>query len=145
MSNFNYDEIKGNEPSVKWIKDLYQMFQGSQSYDDMTSQKVFKTKLYQAGTADPVTQSIINTTGKAISFSRCGSGSYIITGSDLFTTDSFYNAQLMKPYATASEFIATMGRSGSDDYGYIEVRTTESIASTTDNWEDLYIEITSQT
>ncbi len=150
-ASFSPGSLKKNTPDVDnlvtvWnqLNDLYNVLRGTSSYSDMRPQKVYRAILHQgdANMTQAITASVVfNNTGVTPTYSRSAAGSYPVTASALFNTASIVRAWLPTPFqsgALSASFIY-VGRSGSDNYGYIETLNTAS--TRVDQWSGVIFEI----
>ena len=137
-ASFNQGKILTNLPNrdelvTMWneVEDLYNVLRGSSSYSDILPQKRYIASLHQgdANMTQSITASVLyNNTGVTPTYSRSAAGSYVVTASALFNTASIIRATLPTPFQSGA-FSASMiyaGRSGSDNYAYIETLNNSS-------------------
>ena len=134
--------LESNTPHYDELKEVMQSMQGNVYFTNVPSQKVYKAKLTQNGTllSNPTASVLQNTTGQTVTFNAVNTGSYEVTGSGLFAATSYLNAHLGAIGSTGTEFVCSFQRSGSNDYGVIDVHDSSSVK--VDGFDPLFVEIT---
>lgn len=125
------------------LRKAYNILTGASEYDNVPCQKIWRAKILQdttAGTSS--TTEIFNSTGVTITPCWNETGCVEITGSGVFAATSFMRAQLGYPHSGSEAEIVNIRRSGSDDYGLIQIYDLSG--SLADAWDDLYAEVIMQ-
>lgn len=126
----NRTSVKTNATNTDELSQLLDYAQGSQSFANTVPNKIYMAYVEQNGAADsaPTSSVIFNSTGKTISYNYKAVGTYEVTGSGLFDTDSFVYASLQSPLSQSIEYNLVLAKSGSDtDYAELKCYDTGSV------------------
>ena len=129
--------------NVGAIQRAYNILTGASEYDNVPCQKIWRAKiLHDTALGTSSTTEIFNSTGVTITPRWNDTGSIEITGSGVFVATSYMRAQLGYPHSGSEAQQAHIRRSGSDDYGLIQVY--DNSGSLADVFNDLYVEVVNQ-